>query len=245
MDKNIETGFKSDKKNIDYFFYIIILILLIYAIILYINFYFFPVKIHSERFLSLAEQELIASLKSENEMLLNTHNEIINKLEQQKRASFLSLNYDKVDEDSYNDENDFINTSFNTTELSVIDISKFKIIKTEEEFDKILAEASNFKNIYEPGDIVTKNSNFNVSSENICYNSYQESIRNDPDFIKNHPKCMACTVYPQNKYKDTHSWNTTKTNIEHVCLYDPSAEENSKYLNYDGCMKFCNIPKKI
>ena len=68
------------------------------------------------------------------------------------------------------------------------------------------------------------NSNFDITSENICYNSYQESIQNDPDFIKNHPKCMACSIHPISKYENTHSWKTTKTNIEHVCLYNPSAD---------------------
>jgi hypothetical protein len=245
MDQNIETGFRSDKKNIDYFFYIIILILLIYAIILYINYFLFPVKILSERFLSVAEQELITSLRSENEMLLDTHDKIVKKLKQQTRASFLSSNYDKVDEASYSDENNFINASFNTTKLSEIDINKFKVIKTEEELNDILTKASKFKNIYEPGDNVVEDSNFNITSENICYNTYQESIRNDPDFIKNHPKCMVCSIHPIQTYKDTPSWKATQTNIEHVCLYNPSAESNSKYLNYDGCMKMCNIPTRI
>jgi hypothetical protein len=230
------------KKNIDYFFYIIILILLIYIILMIISSFCSCTNNNEESFNStVSESELINNLKSENETLLNINQKINNLLEEQERSFFLAQNFDKVDETSFDNENDFVMTTFNNMVLPETDISKYHVIKTTTELNNVIDEAKKFKNFYKPGDIVVNGSNFNITRNDICYNAHQELINSNPDYISQHPECMVCTINGENDYKNTKSWRNTQTNIEQICLFNPTAENESKILNLNGCKKFCNI----
>jgi hypothetical protein len=236
-----DTSIES-KNNIDYFFYIIILILLIYIILLIItNFCACADNVKDTFENTTANAEIINDLKSENETLLNINKKINNLLEEQERSFYLAKNFDKIDESSFNDENNFIMSSFNNIILPEINLSKYHVISTTAEMNNVIEEAKQFKNYYKPGDIVMNDSDFGITRNDICYNPQQELIKSNPDFISQHPGCMVCTVNNKDDYKNTKSWRNTHTNIEQVCLYNPSAEAESNILNLDGCKKFCNI----
>lgn len=241
MVENMDT-LDISKKNIDYFFYIIILILLIYIILLIITNLGSCTNKHSDTFdISDPNIEIINNLKSENETLLNINKKINTLLEEQERSFYLANNFDKIDESSFNDENNFVLSTFNDIILPEIDLKKYRIIKTTAEFNNVLDEAKKFKNFYKPGEIVIDNSDFNITRNDICYSPQQELINSNPNFISQHPECMVCTINNKDDYKNTKSWKNTRTNIEQVCLFDPSVESESNILNLNGCKKFCNI----
>jgi hypothetical protein len=121
-----------------------------------------------------------------------------------------------------------------------------KIISKQSELDVILTEAKNMKNFYKPGDIVTLNSTFGISKNDICYRQNNKPIKPTPDFIAKYPNCMVCAIEDENDdidLKNTQGWINTKTNISKVCLYNPDANPNSGIANLEQCKTFCNINK--
>ena len=186
-------------------------------------------------------KQLYEKTKIDNMILQESKNLLEKNLKKQERAVYLSSIYNKVDESSFENELDYINTYFSNTILPTNSFENKKIISNEHELDNLIHEAKNFKNIYSVGDIVTNNSNFNIKKDNICYKDHLDHIANDLTFKEKYPECMVCSINPNSSYLDTKSWKNTKTNIHKVCLFNPDAKSHSDILNYEGCKKSCSI----
>jgi len=236
---------KNYNPSIDYFFYIIILLLLLITI-----YFLFKQKYFNESFtnssIPLSEKKpspesLLEiqnkNLKTENEQLINLKTTLNTLLEEQSRGIYLSNNFNKIDENSFLNELSVLDNDFKKTKLPEIDISKYNVIDNEQEFEKLIEQTKTFKNIYKPGDIVTQDSDFNISKNDICYNNLHNS-----EEIKKYPNCMVCSINNPNTYDVQKSWKNTKTNINSLCLFNPIASESSGILNYDGCKKLCKLP---
>jgi hypothetical protein len=252
---------KSTDYTMDYFFYIVILFLVIYIINIVI-FQYTDENLKNnidlkkiDNFVNLntpmnnidikhnndiknnndrSSDSIISSLQSENQELLQFKDILEEKLKTQSRNMFLSKNYIKIDDMSFDDENNFIITDIKNTHLPSSNLSGYKLIDSMADFDLILSNVSQFKNYYLPGQEVHTNSTFNINADKICY-------ENDINLKKSHPDCMVCSVTGDD-YKKHNSWKNTKTNIKEVCVYNPTAEANSGIPNHDDCKKMCNIP---
>ena len=239
-----------DKSNIDYFYYIIILILLFYTIYLIISLIFYQKSIKGidENFANstkpntntktIKPEITMESLKSQNNYLTDLKDNLEKTLDKQSRAIYITKNYLKVDESSYDNELNYLNSVFNDTILPSAILDEKILINTRSQLQTLIDESKNFKNLYKEGDMITNPSTFGIEKNDICYNKIDSD--NMEDTIQKYPECMVCSINDKN-YKDYNSWKTTKTNIKEVCLYNPNAGANSDILNYDGCKKICGI----
>lgn len=189
----------------------------------------------------LSSEQILSSLIDKNNELTNIKNTIQDKLEKQSQAIYISQNYNKVDSSSFDDELLFLLTDFANTKLPEIDIDNKKLIDTKEELGSILSEASKMKNFYKPGDIVTANSTFEIDKNNICYRHDGKPIKPSQEFISKYPECMVCSIEHGHDVHDSNSWKYTRTNIDKVCLYNPTAEANSGIPNLQQCKQFCGL----
>jgi hypothetical protein len=121
----------------------------------------------------------------------------------------------------------------------------YNVINTQSELNSVLGEASAMKNIYNPGDIVTESSSFNVTKNNICYRKGRNPIVPSESFLNNYPNCMVCSVESPQTLLNSDTWVDTKTNISQICLYNPTAESNSGIPTLEMCQQFCNIPSVL
>ena len=189
----------------------------------------------------LTPEQVMNNLQIKNDELTNIKNSLQNKLQEQTNAIFMANNYIKVDSSSYNDELSFLLLDFSNIKLPEIDTSTKKMIDTQNELNIVIDEAKHMKNFYKPGEVVTENSTFGITKNNICYRHNGKPIQTTPAFTEQYPNCMVCTVESPNDVHNTHSWQHTKTNIDKVCLYNPTATSNSGIPNLDQCGKFCGI----
>jgi hypothetical protein len=162
-------------------------------------------------------------------------------MQKQARALFLAKNYYKVDDSSFNNQLTFINDDFDDIRLPESDFKGKILVSTPAQWKDILTRAGSYKNLYKPGDVVIKPSNYNISKDTICYKDYETHLANDSNFKKKYPECMVCSVNPDEDYKNTKSWKNTQTNIHKVCLFNPNAPNDSTVLNYNGCKNLCNL----
>ncbi len=186
------------------------------------------------------EQEL-QNAKSTLNTLKLSKNILEESMKKQAKALYLSNNYYKIDDSSFDNEISFINDNFADIRLPQSDFNNKTLVKTTSEWNDLISKANNYKNFYEPGDVVIKPSDANISKDNICYKDYESHLTNDPSFKQKYPECMVCSVNPDTDYKNTKSWKNTKTNIEKVCLFNPNIKNNSTNLNYDGCRNLCGL----
>jgi len=184
----------------------------------------------------------MSKLQEKNNELTNIKNTLQNKLEEQSKAIYVSQNYNKVDPSSFNDELSFLLNDFNNIDIPAASFNGYNIIKTQSELNSVLSEASNMKNIYNPGDIVTQPSSFGITQNNICYRNGRQPIIPSKHFLKQYPNCMVCSVENPQTLLNSDTWADTKTNISQVCLYNPTAESTSGIPNLQMCQEFCNIP---
>jgi hypothetical protein len=162
-------------------------------------------------------------------------------MKKQARTLFLANNFYRIDDSSFNNELTFINDDFVDIRLPESDFKGKVLISTTAQWNDLLAKANSYKNLYKPGDVVIKPSNYNISKDTICYKDYETHLTNDPNFKKKYPECMVCSVNPDADYKNTKSWKNTQTNIHKVCLFNPNAPNNSTILNYNGCRNLCSL----
>ena len=236
----------SQNSCVDYFFYIIIFILLIYLCINIItnnNYRNILTNIH-ERFdmmnmLPASSCSSSNEYKRENEMLKENEKMLQDTLKKKERAIFLSKKYNKVAEKSIDNEIDFINTYMQKTVLPTDSFDNKIIVTNEQQLNNLINQTKMFKNIYKVGDRVTTNSDFKINKDDICYNDHQDKILKDPNFKQKYPSCMVCNINPEKSYKNTKSWENTKTNIHKVCLFNDNAQPHTDVLTYDGCAKMC------
>jgi len=250
INSNIDTN-TSNECTIFYLLYIVLFFVIIF-IIYKIIFYFSSPK---EGFANVStsienstttksSQQIMNELKQKNDELSKMKDTLQNKLFQQSQAIYINQHFNKVDPSSFNDQLSYLLIEFADTKFPELDMDKKKVINTQTELDTVLAEAANMKNIYQPGDIVTANSTFNISKDDICYRQNNKLIKPTPDFISKYPNCMVCEVENEDDNIDltnTSGWQHTKTNISKVCLYDPKAKPNSGIPNLTQCKTFCNI----
>ena len=196
-----------------------------------------PLQIASPNF--NIEQEL-QEIKIHNDALLKEKNVLEEKMKKQSRSVYLSNNFYKIDDSSFNNQVSFINDNINDVRLPESEFTNKKLIKTQQEWNNILKKANDYKNLYKVGDVVIKPSDYNITKDDICYKDHKQIMSSEPDFKTKYPECMVCSVNPETDYKNTKSWKNTKTNIHKVCLFNPSTSTNSSILNYDGCKNLCN-----
>lgn len=172
---------------------------------------------------------------------LNLSNEKLeDKIEKQKMDFYIASNYNKINEKSLQNL-PMISRQFNSSGYPQVDLDDFTIIKNKQNLDKVVQKAKTFKNIYKPGDIVSDNSSFNITKDNICYRNNGKPMKVTREFKDKYPECMVCTTIPAEKLKDSESWKDTKTNIEKVCLFNPKSKDNSGIANLKECKKMCSI----
>ena len=182
---------------------------------------------------------VIQELKQTKKDFDSVKDKIFNRIKEHDQAVYISNNFNKINPDSFDKEKDFLNLYNN--DYPSIDLSNYKLIKNQSELNNLATQASNFKNIYSPGEIVDSSSDFNIDKNKICYQQKGSYLDNDPNFIKNYPQCMVCSINPSDNYKNMPSWDNTKTNIKEVCLFNPNPEPNSGIPNLDNCKKLCSI----
>jgi hypothetical protein len=192
-----------------------------------------PEKISIEQELQSAKSTLNA-LKISKETLEES-------MKKQARALYLSNNYYRIDDSSFNNEISFINDDFVDIRLPQNDFNGKVLINTTSEWNDVLSKANSYKNLYKEGDVVIKPSEYNISKDAICYKDYETHLANDPTFKQKYPECMVCSVNPDTDYKNTKSWKNTKTNIHKVCLFNPNTSNDSTILNYNGCKNLCGL----
>lgn len=246
INSNIDTNI-TDECTFFYLLYIVLFFVIIF-IIYKIIFCFSSPK---EGFANIStttnpktQQQIMNDLKQKNTELINMKNTLQNKLLEQSQAIYLSQNFNKVAQSSFNDQLSYLLLEFANTRLPELYMDEKKIINTQTELDTVLAEAANMKNFYKPGDIVTANSTFDIGKNEICYRQNNVPIKPTPEFIDKYPNCMVCAVENEAddiEVKNTSGWTHTKTNISKVCLYDPKAKSNSGIPNLEQCKTFCNI----
>jgi hypothetical protein len=190
--------------------------------------------------LTLAQELLQA--KAQNKACSNSRKTLEESMKKQARALFLSNNYFRIDDSSFNNEISFVNNDFVDIRLPESDFNGKRLIKTQQEWDNLLATVAQYQNLYKPGEIVLKTSDPGITKETICYRTWESTMANDPKYKEKYPECMVCSINPETDYKNTKSWKNSKTNIESVCLFnsDPTLK-NGVTLNYDQCSKFCKI----
>ena len=188
----------------------------------------------------LTLEQQLQEAKTFNNILKISKETLEGSMKKQARALYLANNYYKIDDSSFNNEITFINNDFADIRLPESNFNGKNLIKTQQEWNNLLANANGYKNLYKVGDIVIKPSESNISKDAICYKDYETHLSNDPDFKKKYPECMVCSINTDEDYKNTKSWKNTKTNIHKVCLFNPNAPANSTILNYDGCRKLCS-----
>lgn len=185
------------------------------------------------------------SLIQQNKELTQMKDIIQEKLDKQSKAIYISQNYNKVDSSSFDDEMIFLLDDFVNTIFPQIDIDNKKIIKTNSDLESVLNQIKQMKNFYQPGDIVKKNSTFDIDKNNICYRHDGKPIKPTQDLLNKYPECMVCSVEPSDNVYNSKAWKTTKTNINKVCLFNPTAQKNSGIPNLQDCQKFCAINNNI
>lgn len=184
--------------------------------------------------------EVIKELKQTKKEFDSAKEKIFKKIKEHDQAVFISNNFNKVNPDSFDQNNEFMNLYFNN-DYPKIDLSKFKLINDQSELNNLISQASKFKNIYVPGEIVNSPSSFNIDKNQICYQHKGSILNSDPNFMTSYPECMVCSINSSNNYKNMPSWTNTKTNIKEVCLFNPNPEPNSGIPNLQDCKKFCGI----
>jgi hypothetical protein len=193
-----------------------------------------------------SSKNTLNDLEEKNKELNMIRNTLENKLIEQTQAIYRSQNFNKIDSSSSNDEISYLLSNFANTKFPELNMDGKKIISSESELKNVLADVKRMKNIYVPGDIVTENSTFGISKDDICYRHNNKPIKPTPEFIRKYPNCMVCeveTTKEDKELKDTLGWKHTKTNISKVCLYDPMANDKSGIPNLSQCKTFCNIKK--
>ena len=240
MSKNYQVV-NSNSKNYDCTIYYIFYIILIFIIIYLFSRSFFLT--YWENFASESStptsENSIKNLITQNEELNQIKTVLQEKLVQQSRAIYLSDNYEKIVEDSFNDEVNFLNLEFDNIILPEINVENYVLVESENQLQGMINQAQGFVNIYKPGDIVYNNSTFGIDKNTICYPDLKKDQEMDPDFLKNYPNCMVCNI--NNPYSETKSWHNTKTNIDKVCLFNYNAEQNSGIPTLEQCQSLCEI----
>ena len=188
----------------------------------------------------LTIEQQLQEANSQNNTLKLSRATLEESMRKQARALFLSNNFYRIDDGSFNNEISFINSDFVDIRLPPSDFDGKTLIKTQKEWDDVLAKAGGYKNLYKVGDVVIKPSEYNISKDTICYKDYENNLSSDPNFKKKYPECVVCSINPDEDYRNTKSWKNTKTNIHKVCLFNPNAPAHSTMLNYDGCRKLCS-----
>jgi hypothetical protein len=189
----------------------------------------------------LTMEQQLQEAKIQNNLLKTYKENLEEVMKKQIRSLYLANNYYKVDDSSLNNEIMFINDDFMDIRLPASDFNGKILIKTPKEWNDLIAKTKTYKNFYKVGDVVLNPSEYNISKDNICYKDHLKHLNSDPNFKKKYPECMVCSVNPEQDYTKTKSYANTKTNIHKVCLFNPSAPDNSNILNYNGCKKLCRI----
>lgn len=213
-----------------------ILYIVIFITILYLIYKFIYAK-NNEGFDVLnINNEVIQELKQNQKEYELTKEKILNIIKEHDQAAFISNNFIKINSDSITNKS--LNLQLNDL-YPEIDLSKYIVINDQTEFNKLAQIASNFKNIYKPGEIVNLPSDFNIDKNKICYK--ESNLNLDPNFMKKYPECMVCSVDTTSDYKNMPNWNKTKTNIKEICLFNTDSQSNSGIPNLNDCKKFCKI----
>ena len=175
-----------------------------------------------------------------NEELNLSKSKLEDEIKSQARAYYISSNFDKIEPESFKDM-EFIAKRFDSQGYPQVNLKNFRVIKNQDQLDKVVDEVKTFKNYYKPGDIVTDNSSFNITKDNICYRTDGKPMKVNKQFKEKYPQCMVCSVVDKEDLADSDTWKDTKTNINEVCLFNPESKKDSGIPNLEGCQKMCSI----
>jgi len=244
MNKKYQIVNSNSNEDCTIFYLLYIVLIFIVIFIIYKIIYNFSYQedfavVSTEN--KLSPEQIMQELQQKNNQLSSIKNTLQEKLQEQSKAIYISSNFNKVDSSSFNDELSFLLLDFANTKLPTIDTTNKKIIENQTQLNVVLNEAKNMKNFYNPGDIVTESSNFNITRDDICYRSEGKAINPTPTFMEQYPNCMVCSTEPEQSLYHSNTWFDTKTNINQVCLFNPTAESNSGIANLSQCQKFCSI----
>ncbi len=226
----------SNKYTFFYLMYIIlffIIIFIVYKMILNLNYY-------NEKFenVFINTNLIIPNTMSSQEFFNNSIHEELksNKNTSENQEIYINQNFDKINPSKFNYEFDH---NFNYPHFDSTD-KKFIIINNQVELNEILEKTNKMKNFYIKGDIVTTNSTFDISKDDICY-KHDNTTNSIAELKSKYPNCMVCDVESENKLFDSKSWKNTHTNISKICLFNPNATVDSGIPNLNQCKSFCNI----
>jgi cell division protein FtsB len=181
---------------------------------------------------------IINNLSSQNAKLTDINDELTQQISDYEKNKYKIINYNKINEESFDKQVDIIYNYFDNYDLPKTDLSSFNLINNQAELTNLINIASNFKNIYKPGDIVNQKSTFNIGKNEICYRNKDKLLDVDNKFMNTYPNCMVCSI---DNNKDSMGWMNTQTNIDKVCLFNSNPEPNSGIPNFDNCKTMCNI----
>ncbi len=238
INSNNENDSLCDSSNITILIYIILFSIIFYLI--------YKLIFQKENFENIENsqnnnnQAIIEELKQKNKELSQLKETLDSKAKQLDRANFLTTNFDKIDEYSFDKLSDEIYNSFIKNNLPDVNIDKYRIIQNNNDLNIIINNLSKYKNFYKPGEIVTSPSSEIIDKNIICYQDKGKLI-SDPDFIKKYPECMVCSVNTDPNITETIGWKNTNTNIAEVCLFNSNPDPNSPTATLEDCKKFCKI----
>jgi hypothetical protein len=185
--------------------------------------------------------KIISRLVDKNNELEAIKNIIEDKLKEQSQAIYISENYNKINSNSWEDELSFLLVDLTNTRFPEINMDGKKIVNSQDELNTVMSEVKEMKNFYKPGDIVTANSTFGITKNDICYRADGKPIKANKEFMSKFPDCMVCSVENSKQLTNTDTWKNTRTNINKVCLFNPAAESNSGIPNLKQCQNFCGV----
>lgn len=238
INSNNENDSFCDSSNITILIYIILFSIIFYLI--------YKLIFQKENFENIVNTEnnnnqaIIEELQQKNKELAQIKDTLDSKAKELDRANFLTNNFDKIDEYSFDKLYDEIYNSFIKNNLPVVNIDKYRIIENNNDLNIIVNNLSKYKNFYKPGEIVNSSSSEIIDKNIICYQDKGKLIT-DPDFITKYPECMVCSINTDPNITETTGWKNTNTNISEVCLFNPNPDPNSPVATLDDCKKFCKI----
>ena len=242
MDFNLNS--KKTSQKYCYTIYILYIVILITIVYLIYKFIYFNNDTFDNILNNISTSDtnnispvIIKELIQKEKNFNNIKEKINNKIKEHDNALYISNNFNQINPNSFNMNKEFIDLYFYDYNYPSIDLTNYNVINDKFELNNLIEQASKFKNIYQPGEIVNAPSSFNNINDfknKICFKS-------NNDLNKKYSDCMVCSVNPSNDYKNTNSWKNTSTNIKDLCLFNLNAQPNTGIANLDDCKKLCNI----
>ena len=114
----------SDNQNNSTIFYLFYIVIIFATLSLFVNLFSYGRQENFADSTTKDNNKILTELETKNKELTLIKTTLENKLKEQSRATYLSSNFNKVDESSFTDEMDFLDIYFENTDLPQIDLNK-------------------------------------------------------------------------------------------------------------------------